>query len=117
MTANELFETAVTLMFGTTEDKEDYYPLFINTLNLLLSENLEINNAIREACGKNSLEAFPKITEMSDNLPCEDAILSFLPYGCAGYIYTDDDKNIGADYKNKYETERNKVIRADYTEI
>ena len=55
MTANELFETAVTLMFGTTEDKEDYYPLFINTLNLLLSENLEINNAIREACGKNRL--------------------------------------------------------------
>ena len=63
------------------------------------------------------LVPFPKITEMSDNLPCEDAILSFLPYGCAGYIYTDDDKNIGADYKNKYETERNKVIRADYTEI
>ncbi len=32
-------------------------------------------------------------------------------------IYTDDDKGVGANYKDKYEFERNQILMADYEDI
>lgn len=118
MRAQKIFDTAVTLMFGTEEDKVDYLPLFLNILNLLLAENFDTNNALRELGGKEALLEVPEIKDILDDVPYEDIFTrNILPYGCAGYIYTDDDKNVGTEYKNKYEAERARLLKTAYMDI
>ena len=117
MTANDIFNSAMTLMFGESRDVMDYQPFFLPTLNILLAENFEINNGIRISLGKEPLVQFPKIENMSDEIPYEEIFSRvILPYGCAGNIYTDDDRGLGSEYKNKYEYERNRIITGYYTE-
>ena len=40
-----------------------------------------------------------------------------LIYGVAGYIYSDDDKGMGTEYKNKYEFERQRVLASMYEDV
>lgn len=118
MTAQKIFDTAVTLMFGEEIDKADYEPFFINTLNALLGENFFNNNALREMAGKEPLTEIPVITDMTDEVDYEPIFThTILPYGVAGYIYTDDDRGVGTEYKNKYEYERTRVLTSVYEDI
>lgn len=118
MKVSAIFDAAVTLMFGVDVDKQDYQPFYINILNVLIAENYYINNALRKSRGKSEMTSIPYITDMEDDLDFEDEFTrQILPYGVAGYIYTDDDKGLGSEYKNKYEYERNKVFFATYEEI
>ena len=53
-----------------------------------------------------------------EEIPYEPKILrTILPYGVAGYIYTDDDKAIGTDYKNKYEYAKSQVLAVSLVSI
>lgn len=118
MTAREIFKTAVTLMFGEQADEQDYEPFWINTLNWILAENFKTNNALRALRGKEPLQNMPLIADMDGEVDYEDEFTRYiLPMGCAGYIYTDDDKGVGAEYKNKYEFERSQILAADYEDI
>ena len=117
-TAEEIFKTAVTMMFGEQADEQDYNPFWVNTLTWMMAENFKTNNALRVLRGKEPLTTIPLITDMSDKVEYEDEFTRYiLPMGCAGYIYTDDDKGVGAEYKNKYEFERTQVLEAKYEDI
>lgn len=118
MTADKILSAALTLMFGTDQNAAEYSPYFLNTANLLLSENFSLNNALRALKGKEPLLDIPQITSLYDDIVYEDEFtLAILPYGVAGYIYTDDDKSIGQAYKNKYEYERARIIKSGYEDI
>lgn len=118
MTARQIFETAVTLMFGEKADEQDYEPFWLNTLNWILAENFKTNNALRMLRGKEPLAEVPLILDMDADVEFEDEFTRYIfPMGCAGYIYTDDDKGVGANYKDKYEFERNQILAADYEDV
>lgn len=118
ITAQYIFDAAVTLMFGEEADKPDYQPFYINTLNRLLAENFDNNNALRIMAGKEELTEIPMIVNMTDVVNYEPRMTrQILIYGVAGYIYSDDDKGMGAEYKNKYEFERQRVLATMYEDV
>lgn len=116
MKASEIFEFFVALTFSNTQaDKDDYAQFFLPTLNMLLRDNFEINNTLRLARGKEAFKNTPFIKDISEEVEYEEEFTRLiLPFGCAGYIYADDDPNMAADYKNKYEYERTRVLFAGY---
>ena len=118
VTAQYIFDSAVTLMFGEEADKPDYQPFYINTLNRLLAENFDNNNALRLIAGKDELTEIPLITDISEIVNYEPRMTrQILIYGVAGYIYSDDDKGMGTEYKNKYEFERQRVLASMYEAV
>lgn len=118
VTAQYIFDSAVTLMFGEEADKPDYTPFYINTLNRLLAENFDNNNALRLMAGKDELTEIPMITDYNEVVDYEPRMTrQILIYGVAGYIYSDDDKGMGTEYKNKYEFERQRVLASMYEDV
>lgn len=118
VTAQYIFDSAVTLMFGEEADKPDYQPFYINTLNRLLAENFDNNNALRLIAGKDELTEIPLITDINEIVNYEPRMTrQILIYGVAGYIYSDDDKGMGTEYKNKYEFERQRVLASMYEDV
>lgn len=118
MKVQDIFYSAVTLMFGEEADRIDYQPFYINILNILIAENYHANQTLRRMRGKEEMTAIPYIVSMEDDLDYEDEFTrQILPYGVAGYIYTDDDKSMGSEYKNKYEYEKNKILAVKYEEV
>ena len=118
VTANDIFNATMALMFGTEEDKADYQSFFLPALNLLAAENFALNNAVRLLAGKPRLSVMPVIASMSDPVDYEEIFVrAVFPYGCAGLLYADDDKALAADYKNKYEFMRAGVLGSEYQEI
>ena len=116
--AQYIFDSAVTLMFGEEADKPDYTPFYINTLNRLLAENFDNNNALRLMAGKDELTEIPMITDFNEVVDYEPRMTrQILIYGVAGYIYSDDDKGMGTEYKNKYEFERQRVLASMYEDV
>jgi len=115
MTAQEIFNTAVTFMFGEQTDRPDYQPFWMDTLNYMLAENFKLNNALREKRGKEKLQEPPLLTEMTDIVDYEwEFTRQLFPMGCAGYIFTEDSPGVATAYKNKYEAERSRILQADY---
>lgn len=130
MTAWELFSNVMTLMFGTDSEMDEYQDYFVNTLNLILAELFDTNNALRMSDGRKPLKNIPEVPKLDTTsaeaanktklfeLPYEPKLLrTVLPYGVAGYIYVDDDKSIGADYKNKYEYAKSQILNVSYEDI
>ena len=118
VTEQYIFDSAVTLMFGEEADKPDYTPFYINTLNRLLAENFDNNNALRLMAGKEELAEIPMITDFNEVVDYEPRMTrQILIYGVAGYIYSDDDKGMGTEYKNKYEFERQRVLATMYEDV
>ena len=117
MKAQDIFNTAVTLMFGEEVDRPDYQPFWFDTLNYMLAENFQTNNALREARGKPLLTEPPLIQGLTEEVGYEwEFERQILPMGCAGYIYMEDDSGIATTYKNKCEVERGKVLHAQYAD-
>ena len=123
MTLEKLFSYVMTLMFGTDNDKAEYRDYFINTANTIMAELFDVNNALRATDGRKPLKNIPEFNKDDTNvwdeeIPYEPKILrTILPYGVAGYIYTDDDKAIGTDYKNKYEYAKSQVLAVSLVSI
>ncbi|MEG0630819.1 MAG: hypothetical protein RR459_07860 [Christensenellaceae bacterium] len=117
MTAKQIFDTMLALMFGVEDDAGDYEPFFLPTLNYIIAENYARNNAIRILRGKQPHPKMPLIEKLTDEIDFEDEFTrQIIPMGCAGYIFMSDDKPIATAYKDKYEFERNQVFFAKYDE-
>ena len=117
MKANDIFNTVITLMFGTDKDRNEYEPYFLPTLNMILAENFVVNNALRVSHGKEALSSVPRAESLEDDILYEDIFCNvIIPYGCAGNIFTEDDRGIGNAYKNKYEYERTRALCCCYEE-
>lgn len=91
MTVKELYEQAKAMMFEkkSSKDYDGYYKPYIN---ILLSENFDLNNNLRLSKGLAALTTRPTISADTETLPYEDELNSeVLPKGLAMYFYIDDD--------------------------
>lgn len=119
MTANEIFDSVIALMFSEEVDKTDYQTNFIAHLNMKLAETFYPNNSIRKAKGKEPLEEPPIITSLDDEVEYENEITrSLLPLGISGDLYVeDDDTGITNDYRERYRAGLLEVGRARFEEV
>ena len=113
MTANAIFDYVLALMFSGENEKTEMERQFIATLNIHLAELFDKENGFR----KTPLEAVPVITSVNDKVDYNRRILALLPYGIAGTMLAEDDPNIAAQYKNKYEEMKASCIVCEFVEV
>ena len=102
MTVQELYKLTKNLMFEkpTSKDYDNYY---MDNINVLLSENFDLNNHVREFRGKEPLLICPVVTSKEDELPYEDTVCrEVLPYGLAAAFFIDDDLSKFSIFNTKY---------------
>ena len=96
MTVKELYELAKSLMFEK-ESSRDYDAYYKPWINVLLSENFDIENSLLIAEGEEPLDEIPYIDPKDSTtddyvLPYHDRInREVLPYGLAAHFFIDDD--------------------------
>lgn len=91
MTVQELYDLAKATMFEKPTSK-DYDNYIIPWVNLLLSENFELNNHLRLKHDEDELDEVPWMESMDDEVPYErEMIREILPYGLAANFFIDDD--------------------------
>lgn len=106
MTVKELYELAKAMMFekSTSRDYDNYY---IPWINVLLSENFDINNSLLRSIGEEPLDEIPSVSIDTDVLPYEDRVCrEILPYGLAAHFFIDDDLSKYDIFNTKYENAR-----------
>lgn len=106
MTVKELYELAKSMMFEkkTSRDYDNYY---IPWINVLLSENFDINNSLLRSIGETPLDDIPTVANDDDVLPYEDRVCrEILPYGLAAHFFIDDDLSKYDIFNTKYENAR-----------
>jgi hypothetical protein len=106
MTVKELYELAKAMMFekSTSRDYDNYY---IPWINVLLSENFDINNSLLRSIGEEPLDEIPSVSQDTDVLPYEDRVCrEILPYGLAAHFFIDDDLSKYDIFNTKYENAR-----------
>lgn len=91
MTVKELYERAKALMFEKSSSK-DYDAYYMQWINVLLSENFDLENSLLVRDGEDELEDIPTVSNDDDDLPYHDVInYEILPYGLAANFFIDDD--------------------------
>lgn len=91
MTANEVHEAALSLLFENRATAGDYNTFALPLLNLMLPELLETENAIRRVAGEKELDQAPKIDSLEEEIPYDERLLrGALPYGLAAKLVYDD---------------------------
>lgn len=105
MTADQVFDSVIALMFAEAVDKSDYQAGFLAQLNMKLEELFALNNGLREKKGMQPLKEPPWIAELSDEIPYEfEVTRSLLPLGIAGDLFVEDDETgISNDYRQRYQ--------------
>ena len=106
MTAEEVYELALSYVFERKrQDKEylDFFPLFMNTV---MQEALAYENMLRRKSGSIALAIAPRITaeQMNEELDFSESLCRVaLPYGVAAFYCQDDgDSYRAADYRNRF---------------
>lgn len=110
MTAKELYELAKSMMFEkkTSTDYDNYY---IPWINVLLSDNFNLNNHLREKHDKDDLERVPTVSSGDDDIPYEtEMCYEILPYGLAANFFIDDDLSKFDIFNTKYENAQSKYM-------
>ena len=103
MTAKEIFEAVLALMFCSVSEGREYEEAFFTILNMRLRETFMLNNALREYREKPPIESVKIIKRMDDTLDCEPELILALPYGIAGILLVDEDTTGMANvYRNDY---------------
>ena len=111
MTVKELYELTKSMMFEkkTSRDYDNYY---IPWINVLLSENFDINNFLLTAIGETPLDDSPSVSADTDELPYEDRInREVLPYGLAAKFFIDDDLSKYDIFNTDYQNARMKYMK------
>lgn len=112
MTVRELYELAKNMMFEkkSSKDYDNYYMLWIN---VLLSENFNLNNHLREKHDKDPLERIPTVSNDTDTIPYETEMCwEILPYGLAAKFFIDDDLSKYDIFNTDYENRQSKYMWA-----
>ena len=91
MTANEVHEAALALLFENRATAGDYNTFALPLFNLLLPELLETENGLRRAAGREELEQAPLLGSLEEQIPYDERLLrGALPYGLAAKLVYDD---------------------------
>ena len=91
MTAEELYDTTLALMYCPEDEGEEYKEGFMRLLNQRLAETFAINDALRSFKGKEASGAPQKVKELTETVECEQELLNALPYGIAATLFSEDD--------------------------
>ena len=104
MTANDIFDTVLALMFCDATDKVYYEDRFYQILNYKLAESFEQNNAVRQYKGKEPLSTIPTVNSLIAEVAYEEELTrSLLPLGIAADLYSEEDENgITNVYRERY---------------
>lgn len=108
MTVAELYDLTKKMMFekATSRDYDNYY---IGWINVLLSEQFDLNNHIRVKHGKEELTEVPTVSADTDVIPYErEMCYEILPYGLASKFFIDDDLSKFDIYNTNYENAMSK---------
>lgn len=82
MTANEVHEAALALLFENRATAGDYNTFALPLFNLLLPELLETENGLRRAAGREELEQAPLLGSLEEQIPYDERLLrGALPTG------------------------------------
>ncbi len=117
MTVKELYELAKAMMFekSTSRDYDNYY---IPWINVLLSENFDIENSMLRADGETPLDEIPTVSADTDVLPYHDRInREILPLGLAARFFIDDDLSKYDIYNTDYQNARMAYMRGKPTAV
>lgn len=117
MTVKELYELAKNLMFEkkTSRDYDNYY---IGWINVLLSENFDIENSLLIAEGEEALDEIPTVSADDDELPYHDRInREVLVYGLAKNFFIDDDLSKFDIFDTMYQNARMAYMRGNEVSI
>ena len=92
MTVNELYHAALAVMPSNPSEDDSLRQYMIPWVNLLLNETLKYENAVRLCKGEKELEAPPRVSAESDELPysahlSENAFI----WGIASFMCKDED--------------------------
>ena len=110
MTVKELYELAKAMMFEkkTSKDYDNYY---IPWINVLLSENFNLNNHLREKHDKDPLDKVPTVANDTDVIKYEtEMCYEILPYGLAAKFFIDDDLSKYDIFNTDYENRQSKYM-------
>ena len=72
MTANEVHEAALALLFENRATAGDYNTFALPLFNLLLPELLETENGLRRAAGREELEQAPLLGSLEEEIPYDE---------------------------------------------
>jgi hypothetical protein len=118
MTLKELYELAKALMFEKSSSK-DYDNYYIPWVNVLLSENFDIENSLLEAEGEDPLDEIPYIDSSVEGfdpsnvtMPYHDRVnREILAYGLAAHFFIDDDLSKYDIFYRNYQNARMAYMR------
>lgn len=117
MTVKELYERAKALMFEKSSSK-DYDAYYIQWINVLLSENFDLENSLLLRDGESELDEIPTISEDTDELPYHDVInYEILPHGLAANFFIDDDMSKYDIFHTYYQNAQMKYMRGNEASI
>lgn len=118
MTADQIFDHVIALMFSETSDKADYRAGFLQILNEKLAECFLANQMLRKKEELPPLEAPPAITDLEEDVDYQWQMTRWvLPLGIAGVLYADDDETgISNVYREEYAAALERVSRAEFEE-
>ena len=117
MTVKELYELTKAMMFekATSRDYDNYY---IPWINVLLSENFDLENALLRGDGETPLDDIPSVASDTDELPYHDKInREVLPYGLASKFFIDDDLSKYDLFNTDYQNARASLMRGRLTAL
>ncbi len=113
MTAEELFDIVLSLMYCPTGEGGEYEQGFLALLNQRLAETYAVNDDLREFRGKEPIGGPRKVSEMSDEIDYEQELLNALPYGIAATLFAEDDlTGMSNVYRSDYEGMLTDCVRA-----
>lgn len=117
MTVKELYERAKSLMFEKQSSK-DYDNYYIPWINVLLSENFDLENSLLLRDGEDALDEIPMVTSDTDELPYHDVInYEILPYGLAANFFIDDDLSKYDIFHTYYQNAQMKYMKGNEVSI
>ena len=104
MTGTEIWKSAMAFLEQDSANSEDYRPLAVHYLNLLLQEALPYENQAREYRGEVPLEKAPDFSRLEDTIPyCDEILRTALPYGLASFFFSNDlDHYRSAEFRTRY---------------
>ncbi len=102
VTAEEIYGYT-SILLGNGRPDDDYRLLVPTAMNILLEEVRDTNNQLRLKMGKEKLEVFPLVTQLTDEIDIEDTVARvILPYGLSFLLLYEDNPAKATIYRNLY---------------
>ncbi len=106
MTVKECYEAAVAFLPEKPEENPEMQKFMLNWCNMLLAENFNYENFLREVKGKARLENTPVLNDGEQEIPYdENFVRAVFPLGMARWCFKESgDYSAEIQYHNLYST-------------